>query len=277
MSLKTSVGKDYWFLDSGCSKHMTGDSSKFISLKPTQGGEVVLGDDTRCKIIGIGKVGINSSSHINNVRMVDGLKHNLLSISQLCDKGYRVVFESSHCYVQNISNNKISFVGHRQDNIYAISLEDISTLETKCFISANDQSWLWHRRLGHVNMRLISNLSKNDLVLGLPKINFEKNHICNACQQGKQVKSSFQSKNVVSTSRPLELLHMDLFGPTKTYSLGGKRYGLVIVDDFSRYTWVLFLAHKDETFNAFEKFCKKGCAYQALEVIMEENLKITRI
>ena len=97
MSLKASVGKDYWFLDNGCSKHMMGDSSKFIYLKPTQGGEVVLGDDTRCKIIGISKVGINSSSHINNVRMVEGLKHNLLSISQLCDKGYRVVFESSHC------------------------------------------------------------------------------------------------------------------------------------------------------------------------------------
>ena len=78
---------------------MTEDSSKFIFLKSTQGGDVVIVDDTRCKIIGIGKVGINSSSHINNVRMVERLKHNLLSISKLCDKGYRVVFKSSHCYV----------------------------------------------------------------------------------------------------------------------------------------------------------------------------------
>ena len=106
-------------------------------------------------------------------------------------------------------------------------------------------------------MDLISKLAKKELVIGLPKISFEKDKLCGACQQGKQTKISFKSKNVVSTSRPLQLLHMDLIGPSRTSSLGGKYYVLVVVDDFSRFTWVSFLAHKDEAFSSFTKLCKR--------------------
>ena len=95
-------------------------------------------------------------------------------------------------------------------------------------------------------MKTLSKLVKNDLVIGLPKLNFNKDKIRNACQFGKQVRSSFKPKNLVSTSRPLELLHMDLFGPMDVINMGGKSYGFVIVDDYSRFTWVYFLAHKDE-------------------------------
>ena len=145
---------------------------------------------------------------------MDGFKHNLLSIIQLCDKGFKVIFESSHCIVQNRNTNKISFIGRRIDNIYVTNLDNISSTSIKCLASLNDESSLWHRRLGHVNMRLISNLSKKDLVIGLPRINFEKDHLCDACQKGEQVKSSFKPLNIVSTSKPLELIHMDLFDPT---------------------------------------------------------------
>ena len=118
-------------------------------------------------------------------------------------------------------------------------------------------SILWHRRLGHASMHTISKLISRDLVIGMPNIDTRIDHVCGTCQQGKQTKGSFKSKNVVSTSRTLELLHMDLLGPTRTTSLGGKRYGLVIVDDFSRYTWVLFLATKVETFKSFKMFYKR--------------------
>ena len=100
----------------------------------------------------------------------------------------------------------------------------------------HDQSWLWHRRLGHANMDLISQLNKDELVRGLSTINFQKNKICEVCQVGKQIKNSFKNKNFISTSRPPELLYMDLFGPSRTPSLGGKSYAYVIVDDFSRCT-----------------------------------------
>ena len=217
---------------------------------------MTFGDNEKGRIIGHGSIGNNSSSLIENVFLVDGLKHNLLSISQLCDKGFKVIFESSHCIIKDSQNDKIIFMGHRNENVYTI---DISKYEghNRCFSSMHDESWLWHRRLGHVNMNLITQLDKNELVRGLPKISFEKDKFCEACQMGKQIKTSFINNNFISTSRPLELLHMDLFEPSRTTSLGGKSYSFVIVDDFSRYTWVLFLAHKNNVFHEFSKLCRK--------------------
>ena len=103
-------------------------------------------------------------------------------------------------------------------------------------------------------MRLIFEISQKELVKDLSKISFDNDSTCEFCQRGKQTKSSFHSKNVMTTTRSLELLHLDLFGPIRTTGLGGKKYGLVIVDDFSRFTWVIVLVHKDETCEAFKVF-----------------------
>ena len=119
------------------------------------------------------------------------------------------------------------------------------------------QSWLWQRRLGHANMDLISQLNKDELVRGLLKIIFQKDKVCEACQVGEQIKNSFKNKNFISITRPLELLHMNLFGLSRTPSLEGKFYVYVIVDDFSRYTWVLFSSQKNESFYEFSNFCNK--------------------
>ena len=115
----------------------------------------------------------------------------------------------------------------------------------------------------------MSKLVKKNLVKGLPTVNYERNRLYDACQLGKQTRSTFKTKNIASTTRPLELLHMDLFGPTRITSLGGKKYGLVVVDDYSRYTWVMFLAHKDEAFIIFQKFYKK--------ITNEKNITILEI
>jgi len=107
-------------------------------------------------------------------------------------------------------------------------------------------------------MHHLNKLISKDLLIGLPKLKFEKDHLCEACQKGKQIKHSFKLKNVVSTSKPLELLHMDLFGSSRTMSLGGNYYALVVVvDDFSRYTWTLFLEIKSEAFSTFKKLAKR--------------------
>lgn len=124
-------------------------------------------------------------------------------------------------------------------------------------MSVNDEQWVWHRRLGHVSMRRISRINKLNLVRGLPKLKFNSDALCEACQKGKFSKPAFKSKNVASTSRPLELLHIDLFGPVKTASIIGNKYGLVIVDDYSRWTWVKFLKHKDESHFVFTEFCNQ--------------------
>ncbi len=237
---------------------MTGEKSHFISLKQKEGGTVSFGDNSKGTIIGIGRIGKENSSSIDNVLLVDGLKHNLLSISQLCDKGYRVIFEALVCQVIDIVSNQTKFIGRRQGNVYVIDLNDLSSFNVKCLMATNkDDSWLWHRRLGHASMHIISKLVKSDLVRGLPKMKFEKDKVCDACMKGKQTKVSFKSKNCISTSRPLQLLHMDLFGPIRTRSLGGKQYCFVIVDDYSRFTWVFFLAHKSDTCGVFIPFAHR--------------------
>ena len=126
-------------------------------------------------------------------------------------------------------------MGNRCGNVYTIDIECASTHD-KCFSALHDDGWLWHRRLGHASMDLISKLSKNDLVKGLPKISFQKDRICEACQFGKQIKISFKNKNHISTLKPLQLLHINLFGPSIYASLSDKYYTFVIVDGFSRYT-----------------------------------------
>ncbi|GJU34996.1 retrovirus-related pol polyprotein from transposon TNT 1-94 [Tanacetum coccineum] len=121
-----------------------------------------------------------------------------------------------------------------------------------------------HRRLGHANMRLIQSLSSKELVRNLPKLKYDQ-HFCDACKIGKQAHASHKAKNLVSTTRCLELLHMDLFGPSAVQSYGGNLYTLVIVEDYSRYTWTRFLRTKNEAFEQFEIFSKKihnqlGCS-----------------
>ena len=106
------------------------------------------------------------------------------------------------------------------------------------FLIMSDKKWQWHRRLRHANWRLISKLSKSQLVRGLPDIDYHSDALRGACQKGKIVKTSFKSKDIVSTSRPLELLHIDLFGPVSTASIYGSKYGMVIVDDYCRWSWV---------------------------------------
>ncbi|KAK2411518.1 putative mitochondrial protein [Trifolium repens] len=243
-----------WYLDSGCSRHMIGDKLLFHTLNQQEGGTVGFGGNQKGRIIGIGTVG-NSSLSISNVWLVDGLHHNLLSISQLCDSNYDVVFNKDSCTVIRNSDQSIVFKGNRKGNVYKVNFSDLKEQQVLCLLTLSDEKWIWHKRLGHANWRLISKLSKDNLVRGLPKIKYHSDSLCGSCQKGKIVKSSFKNKNIVSTTRPLELLHIDLFGPVSTASINGKKYGLVIVDDYSRWTWVKFLRNKDDTYEVFSIFC----------------------
>ena len=115
-----------------------------------------------------------------------------------------------------------------------------SHFNIKCLSAINDNGWFWYRRLGHAQFDLISKLSKNELVIGLLKIIFEKDKLCDASHIGKQTTISFKFKNIVSTTKLLQLLHIDLFGPSRTLSLGGKSYAHVYVDDYTSFTWYYF-------------------------------------
>ncbi|GJZ12279.1 zf-CCHC domain-containing protein [Tanacetum coccineum] len=146
--------------------------------------------------------------------------------------------------------------GIRKKGLYVMKLGN-KPKDQICLATIDENSTLWHRRLGHANMRLIQSLASKELVRNLPKLKFDQ-HFCDACKIGKQAHASHKAKNIVSTTRCLELLHMDLFGPSAVRSYGGNRYTLVIVDDYSRYTWTRFLKDKTEAFDQFEIFKPKN-------------------
>ncbi|GKC69542.1 integrase, catalytic region, zinc finger, CCHC-type containing protein, partial [Tanacetum coccineum] len=146
--------------------------------------------------------------------------------------------------------------GDRESNLYTILIPDMVASLPVCLMSkaSSTKSWLMHRKLSHLNFGTINDLTKHDLVDGLPKFKYGKDHLCSACERGKSKKASHPPKLVPSSHSKLELLHMDLCGPMRVASINGKKYILVIVDDYSRFTWVYFLHSKDETPEIINKF-----------------------
>jgi len=236
---------------------MTGEKSNFLSLAATQGGSVAFENGKSGTIVGIGKIGESLSHSIDGVYLVDGLKHNLLSVSQLCDKDNLLVFSSNRRMVVNMNTGDVVLRGKQHKNVYKVCISSLPQNTLTCLSALNNYFMLWHKRLGHVSPSLLNKLVSKDLVIGLPSIKYNDGNVCNACAKGKQVKNSFKSKKCVSTSRPLEMLYIDLCGPMRIMSRGGKRYVCVIVDDYSRFTWTLFLASKDKTFEKFVAFLKR--------------------
>nr|GEU88505.1 ribonuclease H-like domain-containing protein [Tanacetum cinerariifolium] len=139
--------------------------------------------------------------------------------------------------------------GGRESNLYTISISDMASSSPVCLMSkvTSTKSWLWHRKLSHLNFDTINDLTRLDLVDGLPKFKYEKDHLCSTCQRDKNKKASYPPKLVSSDNSKLKLLLLDLCGPMRVASINEKKYILVIVDDYSRYTWVYFLHSKDET------------------------------
>ena len=157
----------------------------FASLNPKDGGFMTFGDNSKGKIIGIGNVGKEPSPIIENILIVDWFKHNLLSIGQLCDKENRVTFDKDICTIESIKDDKTLFTGQRVENVYVFKIDDVEPINGTCLSAMNENGWLWHKRLGHAHMNLISKIVKKDFVIRLPKISFEKDKLCGACQQGK--------------------------------------------------------------------------------------------
>ncbi|GJZ14692.1 retrovirus-related pol polyprotein from transposon TNT 1-94 [Tanacetum coccineum] len=249
--LGINLDPDEWIKDSGCSKHMTGNRKFFSLYKAYNGGNVIFGSNLRGKIIG--KCTISQDSLIiENVEHVDNLTYNLLSVGQICDNKCKVIFTEHDSKI--IKDEKVIGKGIRKGGIYVMKLGN-KPKDKICLATLDKNSTLWHRRLGHANMQLIQSLTSKELVRNLPKLKYDR-HFCDACKIGKQAHASHKAKNIVSTTRCLELLHMDLFGPFAIRSYGGNHYTLVIVDDYSRFTWTRFLANKTEAFKKFEIFSK---------------------
>ncbi|GKC67597.1 ribonuclease H-like domain-containing protein, partial [Tanacetum coccineum] len=206
-------------------------------------GAVAFGG-SKCYITGKGKIRTEKLD-FEDVCFVKELQHfNLFSVSQMCDKKNKVLFTDTECLMLSSKiklpdENQVLLRVPKQNNMYSFHLENIvSTGSLACLISnaTVDESNKWHRRLGHVNFKNLNKLVKGNLVRGLPSKIFQNDHTCVPCQKGKQHKASCKAKVVSSISQPLQLLHMDLFGPTSVRSINHKTYCLVITDDFSRFS-----------------------------------------
>ncbi|GJX93204.1 retrovirus-related pol polyprotein from transposon TNT 1-94 [Tanacetum coccineum] len=236
-----------FIVDSGCSKHMTGNLKLLTNFVEKFLGTVKFGNDQIAPILGYGDL-VQGTITIKRVYYVEGLNHNLFSVGQFCDADLEVAFRKSTCYIRDLKGNDL-LTGSRGTDLYSISLQDSTTPNPICLMAkaTSSQAWLWHRRLSHLNFDTINLLSKNNIVNGLPKLKFVKDHLCSSCELGKAKRKSFHTKTTPSSKRWLQLLHMDLCGPMRVESINGKKYVLVIVDDYSRYTWTHFLRSKDET------------------------------
>ncbi|GJX15043.1 retrovirus-related pol polyprotein from transposon TNT 1-94 [Tanacetum coccineum] len=207
--LKSVIQIVLWYLDSGCSKHMTGDRSQLTNFVYKFLGTVKFRNDHKAKIMGYGDYQIRNVT-ISRVYYVEGLGHNLFFVGQFCDSNLEVAFHHHICFIRNLEGVDL----------------------------------------------LTGSQARHSLVRGLPKLKFEKDHLYYACAMGKSKKKPHKPKSEDTKQEKLYLLYMDLYGPMRVASVNGKKYILVIVDDYSRFTWVKCLRSKDEAPDFIIKFLK---------------------
>jgi transposase InsO family protein len=239
---------------------MTGEKRMFSSYDKNEDPQraITFGDGNQGLVKGLGKIAISSDHSISNVFLVDSLDYNLLSVSQLCKMGYNYLFTDVGVTVFRRSDDSITFKGVLDGQLYLVDFNNNNVELDTCLIAETNMGWLWHCRLAHVGMKNLHKLLKGEHILGLTNVYFKKDKICSACQAGKQVGAHHPHKNIMTTERPLELLHMDLFGPIAYISIGGSKYCLVIVDDYSRFTWVFFLREKYQTQETLKRFLRRA-------------------
>nr|GFB47475.1 retrovirus-related Pol polyprotein from transposon TNT 1-94 [Tanacetum cinerariifolium] len=189
----------------------------FCYVRDTDGVELIKG--SRGKIMGYGDYQIGNVT-ISRVYYMEGLGHNLFSVGQFCDSDLEVAFRQHTCFIHNLEAVDL-LTGSRGNNLYTLSLQDMMASSPICLLSkaSKTKSWLWHRRLSHLNFGAINHLARQGLVRGLPKLKFKKDHLCSACAMGKSTKKSHKPKSEDTNQEKLYLLHMDLCGPMRVESV----------------------------------------------------------
>nr|GEU49091.1 retrovirus-related Pol polyprotein from transposon TNT 1-94 [Tanacetum cinerariifolium] len=164
---------------------------------------------------------------ITRVYFVEGLGHNLFLVGQFCDSDLEVAFRRNACFVRNLEGLDL-LKRDRSTNLYTINLHEMASASPICLMArtSSTKSWLWHQRLSHLKFNTINDLARNDIVAGLPKFKYHKEHLCPSCEQGKSKRASHPPKPVPNSRQRLHLLYMDLCGPMRIASINEKRYVL---------------------------------------------------
>nr|GEX26944.1 putative ribonuclease H-like domain-containing protein [Tanacetum cinerariifolium] len=241
--------------DSGCSRHMTGNISYLLDYEPFDGGYVSFGQGG-CNITGKGAIKTDKLE-FENVYFVKDLRYNLFSVSQIGDNKNSVLFTDSECIVLGqhfklTDDTNVLLRTPRQHNMYSIDLNNVVPhRDLTCLVAkaSADECMLWHRRLAHLNIKTMNRLVRHNLFRGLPSKCFDNDHTYVACLKGKKHKASCKTKLVNLVTKPLHILHIDLFSPTSVNSLNHKWYCLVATDDFSR-----VLVNKSQNKTPYELF-----------------------
>ncbi|WVZ53355.1 hypothetical protein U9M48_004314 [Paspalum notatum var. saurae] len=243
--------EDMWIMDSGCSRHMTGQRKWFSSLNPMSTKEyITFRDNGQGKVLGVGSVSLSAKLSLREVAFVQNLGFNLVSVTQLLDEGFEVHFKKGACHVLDAEETLVcSLLPFGQ--VFRVDLTSVSGLARCLVASPSADIWKWHRRLGNLSFDMLVRLSSMGLICGLPRLKAEKDLVYHPCRHGKMVAASHTPVSQVMTSYLGELLHMDTVGPARVASVSGKWYVLVVVDDFSWFSWVFFVESKDKAFGFF--------------------------
>nr|GFB22982.1 ribonuclease H-like domain-containing protein [Tanacetum cinerariifolium] len=161
---------------------------------------------------------------ITRVYFVEGLGHNLFSVRQFCDTNLEVAFRRDTCFVRNLEGVDL-LKGDHSTNLYTINLHEMAFASPICLMAhaSSIKSWLWHQRLSHLNFDTINDLARNDIIAGLPKFKYHKEHLCPSCEQGKSKRASHPPEPVPNSRQRLHIIHMDLCGPMRIANINGKR------------------------------------------------------
>jgi transposase InsO family protein len=237
---------------------MTGERRMFTSFekKKCESDCITFGDNGQGQVLVFSKIAITIKHSISKV-LVESLDYNLLSISQLYEMGYNCLFTVKGVTVFRRSDGSFAFKSVLREKLYLVDFIPEEVELDRCIIAKINMGWLWHRRLAHIGMRNLHKFQKDGHILGLTNMVFEKDRSHNACQARKQDGIHHHAKNIMATTRLLEMLHMDLFGPIAYISISGNKYGLIIVDDYSHFTWVFFLQDKSKTQEVLKKFLRR--------------------
>lgn len=241
-----------WILDSGCSYHMCPNRQWFSSFEEIEGGVVLMGNDNACRTRGIGSLRLKMHDgtirQLKEVRYVPDLKKNLISLGALESNGYKITMEGGVLKV--VRGAFLAMRGIRERNLYFLEAHTVlgrASISTSIEDNSSDTSRLWHMRLGHVGEKGLQNLVNRGLLKGAKsgKLDF-----CEHCVLGKQTRVRFGTA-IHRTKGTLDYVHTDVWGPSQNVSLGGKRWFVTFIDDFSRYVWVYTMKHKDEVLDIF--------------------------
>ena len=239
-----------WILDTGCTYHMCPKREWFIDYKETNGGKVLMGNDHQCNVIGIGSIAIKGSDGttkiLNNVRHIPDLKRNLISLGTLDDEGYDC--RVSRGILKITKGSLVVMKGIKKSGLYRLDGETVPPAYASVIKKGNSDSVAWHTRMGHISEQGLVELSKQGIIPNYTHVNLP---FCEVCVQGKQHRIKFSSSNY-RAKKPLEYIHSDLWGASRTPTQGGNLYFLSIVDDYSRKVWVYLLKNKSECLEKFK-------------------------